>query len=49
MCIFCGCSKFKNKLLSFLNDNCLVLETFLMKGNLELGGRFAYMLHMAHW
>lgn len=39
---FGGYSKFKNKFLNFLN-NCLsiVFETYLMKGNLELGAGFA--------
>lgn len=48
MYIFCGCSILKNKLFCFLNDNCLVFERLLMKGNLELSVRFAYMLHGAH-
>lgn len=46
MCSLCGESKFKNKLLSFLNNNCLpvVFETILMKRNLELGGgRVSYV------
>lgn len=37
ICIFCGGSKFKDKLLSFPNGNSLsvVFETFLMKGHLD--------------
>lgn len=40
MCIFCGGSEFKNKWLSFVNDNGLsvIFESFLVKRHLELGG-----------